>query len=52
METWLVAHPEALAAYYAQGFRSTALPNAANLEMVAKLDIERALSHATREMLR
>lgn len=47
METWIVADPDALAAYYGQGFRPNALPGAQNLEPVSKLEVERALHRAT-----
>lgn len=47
METWLVAHPQALAAYYGQGFLANALPAAQNLETVAKPTVANALAHAT-----
>lgn len=48
METWIVADPDALAAYYGQRFLAKALPNAANLESVPRADIIRALEQATR----
>lgn len=48
METWIVADVEALADYYGQGFRETALPRHSNLEAVPKRDIERGLENATR----
>ena len=47
METWIVADPDALAAYYGQRFLAKALPNAANLESVPRADIIRALEQAT-----
>ena len=47
METWIVADPEALSAYYGHGFVKGALPNMANLELVSKEDIERTLNRAT-----
>ncbi|XXX72984.1 DUF4276 family protein [Sorangium sp. So ce134] len=49
MEAWLVADPEALAAYYKQGFRRDALPRQPNVEQVAKRDLYDALDRATRE---
>jgi Domain of unknown function (DUF4276) len=49
METWIVADPEALAAYYRQDFNRNALPRAQNLEDVAKNDITNALEQATRQ---
>lgn len=47
METWIVADPEALRAYYGQGFRPNALPRHQNLEEVNKSDIKQALDLAT-----
>ena len=49
MEAWIVADPEALAAYYGrQGFRVNQLPRAKNLEAVPKADVTSALDGATR----
>ena len=48
METWIVADPNALAAYYGQRFVANALPNTANLENASKADIIDALEQATR----
>ena len=48
METWIVADPDALAGYYGQGFRRSALPNNADIESVPKSDVETALKNATR----
>ena len=47
METWIVADADALARYYGQHFNARALPGAANLERVAKRDVEDALRRAT-----
>ena len=49
METWLVADPDALAAYYGQGFRRSALPTHVDIESVPKSDVERAVNNATRD---
>jgi hypothetical protein len=49
METWLVADPEALADYYAQGFNRNALPRRTNLEEEPKTQIYAALESATRQ---
>ncbi|WP_437618802.1 DUF4276 family protein [Sorangium sp. So ce1151] len=49
MEAWLIADPEALAAYYKQGFRKDALPRQQNVEQVAKRDLFDALDRATRD---
>jgi Domain of unknown function (DUF4276) len=48
MEAWIVADPDALAAYYGQHFGSNALPKTQNLETVQKADIASALDQATR----
>jgi len=47
METWLVADPEALAAFYDQGFNQNALPPRNNLEEEPKAQIYAALESAT-----
>jgi Domain of unknown function (DUF4276) len=49
MEAWLVADPEALAAYYDQGFNANALPKRINLEEEPKVQIYAALENATRQ---
>ncbi len=46
METWIVADPNAVEAYYGPSFRSV-LPTTVNLERVPKRDVERALARAT-----
>ena len=46
MEAWIVADPDALAAYYGQGFRASALPSRPNLEEEDKDDILSALQRA------
>ena len=48
METWIVADPDALAAYYGQRFLAKALPDTANLENVPRATITNALERATR----
>jgi len=48
METWIVADPQALAAYYGQQFNANALPPNINPEQVEKNSIENALKQATR----
>jgi hypothetical protein len=48
MEAWIVADPEALAAYYGKNFQKSALPQTQDLETVAKDDVARALEAATR----
>ena len=47
METWIVADPEALTAYYGHGFVKGVLPGSENLELAPKGDVERALNRAT-----
>ncbi len=47
-ETWLIADPVALAAYYGKGFRQTTLPTVADLESVSKSDVNGALARATK----
>ena len=47
MEAWIVADAEALSQYYGRGFRAGLLPKAADLESVAKSEIERSLHRAT-----
>jgi hypothetical protein len=48
METWIVADRASLVAFYGQGFHGGSLPNAANLEEVAKATVAAALEQATR----
>jgi len=47
MEAWIVADPEALEAYYGQGFQRNALPRRKNLEGEPKADCARKLKAAT-----
>ena len=47
METWIVADPEALRAYYGQHFNETALSRGSDLEDIPKEDIARSLDRAT-----
>jgi hypothetical protein len=49
MEAWFLADPEALAAYYGQGFRDGALPRHKDVERVAKADLNEALERATKD---
>jgi hypothetical protein len=49
METWIIADPDALSAYYGHTFRKNVLPRAQNLEAVAKDDVAKALAEATRD---
>ena len=48
METWIVADPKALAAYYGRGFSERKLPARTNLEEEPKARILHALKEATR----
>ena len=47
METWLVADAKRLADYYGAGFQASALPTHAQLENVAKTDLNQRLVRAT-----
>ena len=47
METWIVADAAALSQYYGQGFGTSKLPKATNLETVPKPTVERSLDEAT-----
>ena len=47
METWIIADPDALAAYYGQGFQANALPSRPDLEEEDKAAVARALECAT-----
>lgn len=49
METWLVADPEALAAFYGNGFKKQKLPPVQGLEQHSKGKIAEALDAATKE---
>lgn len=48
MEAWLIADPEALAAFYGQGFKRSSLPRRRNVEDIPKDDLEPKLKAATR----
>lgn len=48
MEAWLLADRDALRTYYGQGFIANALPRQADVEQIAKTDVERSLDQATR----
>lgn len=47
MENWFLADPQAVEAFFGQGFKSPALPNKKNIESVAKSDVYDALNKAT-----
>ena len=48
METWMVADPEALSAFYGRDFNEKALPAHADLEQVPKSVVADALNGATK----
>lgn len=48
MEAWIVADPEALAAYYGKQFQTSSLPKRASLDDEAKSDLYNALNAATK----
>lgn len=48
VEAWLVADPDALAAYYGQGFNRSALPTNPDVEAIPKADLLTALEQASR----
>jgi len=47
VEAWLVADPNALAAYYGQGFRGNVLPRRHDVEDIPKVDLLPALARAS-----
>lgn len=47
METWIIADPETVAAYYGKGFRKKALPAASDPEQIGKARVLAALKQAT-----
>ena len=47
METWIVADPDALSAYYGQRFQANALPSRRNLEEEDRTSVANALNRAT-----
>ena len=48
MEAWIVADLEILRAFYGQGFNQRSIPRQQDVELIAKADLERALTQATR----
>ena len=49
VEAWLVADPDALAGYYGQGFRRSALPRNHDIEAVSKDQLSQSLERAAAE---
>lgn len=49
METWIIADPERLSAYYGQGFRTNRLPRRADLEQEPKEQVVTSLEQATKD---
>lgn len=49
MESWLLADHETLSGYFGTGFRRNALPGQANIELIPKADVLRALDAASRD---
>jgi hypothetical protein len=49
MEAWIVADPDALAAFYQQNFKKDSLPKRPNLEDVPKADLYEKLKNATKD---
>lgn len=48
MEAWFLADRSALAAYFGQGFRASALPQRAQIEDISKADVLRGIGEASR----
>ncbi|MGM0492332.1 MAG: DUF4276 family protein [Armatimonadota bacterium] len=49
IEAWMVADPDALSAYFGNGFNENALPGRRNPEEIPKDDLKRALEQAGRD---
>lgn len=49
METWIVADREALSTHYPAKLRANALPSLQNLEQRSRQEVQKALTHATRD---
>jgi hypothetical protein len=49
MEAWFLADKDALLSFYGSEFRRDSLPQGANVEKIAKMDVINALKRATRD---
>src|SRR5690606_32766213 len=49
METWFLADPDALEAYFGKGFRRAALPKRSDIESICKADVSACLRAATKD---
>lgn len=49
VEAWLLADPDALAAYYGKGFHRNALPRRSDVEAIPKEQLFESLDRATAE---
>ncbi len=47
MEAWIIADIETLRKFYGQGFNSNSIPRRKDVELIAKGDVQRALTQAT-----
>jgi hypothetical protein len=47
MEAWIIADMETLQRFYGQGFNANSIPGQEDVELIAKVDLERALIQAT-----
>jgi hypothetical protein len=52
MESWFLADRQVLISYYGQGFLANSLPGQADVEQIPKIEVLRALKHATRHTAR
>ena len=49
METWIIADPEMLAAFYGRGFHANSIPKTLDLETVSKAEVTTKLEQATKD---
>ena len=52
MESWFLADPDAVSAYYGQGFHMGSLPQNPRVEQVSRRDVEEGLNRATRNTVK